>query len=31
MLAGYLVCTVEFAFWLIKKGYTSATEVPDND
>ena len=31
MLAGYLVAMVELSIWLIKKGYNSTLEVPDND
>ena len=29
MLAGYLLCAFEMTVWLIKKGYTSFTGVPD--
>jgi hypothetical protein len=29
MLAGYLVCTFEFAIMLVKKGYTSVKEIQD--
>lgn len=29
MLAGYLVCTFEFARMLVKKGYTSVNEIQD--
>ena len=31
MLAGYLIAMVEFSIWLVKKGYKSTLEVPDND
>lgn len=31
MLAGYLVCSIEIALWLIRKNYKSLNEVPDND
>lgn len=29
MLAGYLVCTFEFARMLVKKGYTSVSQIQD--
>lgn len=29
MLAGYLICAFEMSVWLIRKGYTSFTSVPD--
>lgn len=29
MLAGYLVCTFEFARMLVKKGYRSLNEIQD--
>jgi len=29
MLAGYLVCSFEFAKMLVKKGYTSVNEIQD--
>lgn len=27
MLAGYIICTFEFARMLVKKGYTSVSEI----
>ena len=29
MLAGYILYSIEFSIWLIKKGYMSSDEVPD--
>ena len=31
MLAGYLVCSIEVSLFLIKKGYRSTEEIPNND
>lgn len=31
MLAGYLVCSVEVSLFLIKRGYRSVSEIPNND
>jgi hypothetical protein len=31
MFFGYIIAAVEVSLWLIKKGYRSTLEVPDND
>lgn len=31
MLAGYLLASFELALFLIKKGYSSAEEIPDKE
>jgi hypothetical protein len=30
MLAGYLVCTIEVARFIVQKGYSSIKDIPDN-
>lgn len=31
MFAGYMVCIIELSIFLMKKGYRSMSEIPDND
>jgi hypothetical protein len=31
MFFGYIIASIEVSIWLIKKGYRSTLEVPDND
>jgi len=31
MLAGYIVANIEFAIWVVKKGYKSIYDIPDKN
>jgi hypothetical protein len=31
MLAGYIVCTIEVARFIVQKGYSSVRDIPDNE
>ena len=31
MLAGYIVCSINFSLFLVKKGYSSLNDIPEQE